>query len=69
MNKTSVEVVAHEAPAKMNMLVSTLEVPVFKQYDSTGVILSDRCQARLNEIQLRDEFETKLHFFERKRPR
>jgi hypothetical protein len=45
------------------MFGTTLDVSVFKQRDSTGVILSDRCRARLNEAQLRGEFATEVHFF------
>jgi hypothetical protein len=56
-NNTSVDVVTHEAPAKMQMQVS-----MFEQRDSTGVTLSDRCRARLNEAQLRGEFAADVHF-------
>ena len=37
-------------------------MPVFKERDSTCVILSDRCRARLDEAQFRGEFATKVHF-------
>ena len=45
----SVDVVAHEAPAKVHVLEAALEVSMLKQRDGASVVFSDRRRARLDE--------------------
>jgi hypothetical protein len=52
----------------MNILGPPLQKPVFKKRDGSGaklssaLMLSDRCRTRLNEAQLRGEFDSEVYF-------